>query len=473
MNSDQSYGSEYETSIPSLYPFITFRQERFGGMVFNPYFGIEEELNLIEAYSVALCNGHNSERQVVNAIRNRFGFTWPQAQNRYDSIKQRLLSAMAICLDKGKEQERPHLPDIAVFLGDGPYYHTPKDVIWDLTYACNLQCSHCLTSSGKSRHRELDTQQAFTLINRLSTAKILRVSLSGGEPFLRPDIVDIIRRITDENMRVDIATNGFELSDDMLIRLRDLPLFQVQVSIDGTEEQHDLMRGVAGAFARSCETVRRLRSEGLAVAISMTVTAENLQSLERVIDIALELDCSGFKAISFMPAGRGKYHRRRFQLNPAGQHEFASVITRRSKELKGILNITTETTFSHLLKQQPLNANQNGSMGCSAGYDTLSIGAKGTVYPCPFLHNFPLGNLLKRPLDYIWYESQTLRILRTITKQNMSEPCHSCTYAPQFCRGGCRAAAYLAYGDLLAADPNCFKGQLYKDIVDPIRVQTA
>lgn len=457
MKRELSVKTWYATTIPSLYPFVTFRRERFGGLVFNPYLGIEEELDLIEAYCVALCNGHNSERQVVEAMRSRFGFTRLQVQNRYENLKQRLLSAMTLRFDRGREPGRPSLPDSAVFLDDGPYYRTPKDATWDLTYACNLRCSHCLTNSGKSKQGELDTIQAFALIDRLREAKVLRVSLTGGEPFLRPDLVAIIRRITDVNMRVDIATNGFDIQDHILSRLQDLPLFQVQVSIDGTEQQHDSLRGVEGAFARSCQTVRRLRKADLAVAISMTVTAENLPTLERAIDLALEMDCNGFKAITFMPAGRGGRHRLRLQLNPDQQRTFTSIIARRSKELEGRLNITTETTFAHLLEQAPPNSCPDGPMGCSASYDTLSIGANGIVYPCPFLQDFPLGNLLEKPLDYIWYESPTLRILRTITKRNMGEPCRSCPYAPHLCRGGCRAAAYLAHGDLLAADPTCFK----------------
>ena len=99
----------------------------------------------------------------------------------------------------------------------------------------------------------------------------------------------------------------------------------------------------------------------------------------------------------------------------------------------------------------------DGPMGCSAGYDTLCISSNGTVFACTFMRDFPLGNLMERPLREIWDQAPVLRTLRTIRKAEMHEPCKSCNYSPVLCRGGCRAAAYIEYGDLMSVDPTCFK----------------
>ena len=96
-------------------------------------------------------------------------------------------------------------------------------------------------------------------------------------------------------------------------------------------------------------------------------------------------------------------------------------------------------------------------MICSAGYDLLSIGADGTAYPCPFLHDFPLGNLMETSVEEIWHHSKMLDYLRNNMKKDMTGECKSCQFAPDYCNGGCRAAAYLTNKSLKETDPSCFK----------------
>ncbi len=445
-----------ECTYPRLFPFITVRPERFGAIVFNPYLGTDTDLNPVEAFIARLCRGHSSLRQIEEASQRQFGLS-PRAAQRYcsDTVsKLRGLCALAF-RDAMDSSPRP-VPDTPVLPEDGPALSAPKTVIWDVTYACNLRCPHCLTASGRARQNELNTAQALALADRLAQAKVLSLSLSGGEPFLRPDILVLLRHLARTNMRVDIATNGVELPPALLHALRDLPIFQVQVSIDGLEEQHDRFRGRRGAFTASCGTIRRLREEGIATSISTTVTHENVNALEDLIALALELGCSGFKAIPFVPAGRGRRHATRMRLTPTEHYRLCRTLHRRAAELAGRMVVLTEITFACLLEPPPEPMISNGPMGCSAGYDTLSIGADGTVYPCPFLHMFPLGNLLETPLQALWFDHPTLRTLRGLEKAQMGEPCRSCAYAPARCRGGCRAAAYLQQGNLHAADPMCF-----------------
>lgn len=446
-----------EHTIPFIYSFITLRRERFGALLFNPYLGKEEELDPTEAYIADLCNGNNSCRQVEMAVRSRFGMSPPECQKRISEAVKKLSRACALDFREGEEATRPRLPDTTVFSEDAPYLSAPKSVIWDVTYACNLNCAHCLTSSGKAWKNELTTQQALFLIAMLSDAKIVYLSISGGEPFLRPDILTLLRHIATTNMRVDIATNGMVMPEKVLRGMRDLPVFQVQVSIDGIGKQHDRFRRRSGAFDAACHTVRLLRQEGIAVSLSTTVTAENVDVLDQIIDLALELGCSGFKAIPFLPAGRGQDNADSLKLDLKGHRNFTKTIVERSQELKGKLNIATETCFSFLLEPPPTAIYSKGPMGCSAGYDTLNIGADGTAFPCPFLRNFALGNMMNHSLKDLWRKSPILKTLRSLQKQDMDEPCKSCLYSPVLCGGGCRAAAYLEHGDLRAADPTCFK----------------
>jgi radical SAM protein with 4Fe4S-binding SPASM domain len=441
---------------PRLFAFAVLRPEPFGALVFNPYLAAEVELNPMEAGVASLCDGKTSAAAIKDRIRESYGITPKESEECVVRVLDRLAQLCVLTLGRRESggSSRPIAPAFPLVL---PQISVPKSVTWDVTYACNLKCPHCLTSSGRRRKNELGTLEAFRLIDRLAEAKVLYLSLSGGEPFLRPDILHLLGRIAATNMRVDVATNGTVMNEELLAGLKDLPVFQTQISIDGVGESHDLFRGRPGAFAAACRTAEKLRAVGIATSLSTTVTRQNLDQIESIIALAIDLGCSGYKAIPFMPAGRGKENAAALALNPQAHYRFCRMLVEARSKYLGRINVSTETSFAFLLEEVPVGNPECGLMACSAGHDTLSVGPDGTAYPCPFLHSFPLGNLLEDSLANIWCDSSMLRKLRSIDKHELKGACRTCEYAPSRCRGGCRAAAYLHAGDILGTDPNCFR----------------
>ncbi len=453
-----------ERLLPTLPSCFTLRRERFGGIFFNPFFSAELELDPIATFAIAMCDGRNSCRQVESAVGTRFGLDPQSVRRRLQHTARRVSRMGGLTYSPGDEPARPHIPDAPVYPADAPALSAPKSVIWDVTYACQLRCAHCLTDSGKRREGELDTAAAISLIRNLAEAKVLHLALSGGEPFLRRDLIDLIRAGAETNMRIDLATNGVDISARKIRALRDLPVFQVQVSIDGLGDQHDRLRGRAGAFAAARWSVAMFREEGIAVGLSTTVSRQNIDVLDRLVDLALEWGCAGYKAIPFLAAGRGKRNQDLLALSAQDYLRFAQTMTARQQELRGRLKVTADATFAFLLAPPTAARASSGLMGCSAGYDTLSIGADGTAYPCPFLQEIPLGNLLDRPLRALWRDAAGLAALRGITKSRIGAPCNECAYAAAPCGGGCRASALLKSGDLLAHDPTCFRQIIYSPV---------
>jgi radical SAM protein with 4Fe4S-binding SPASM domain len=256
---------------------------------------------------------------------------------------------------------------------------------------------------------------------------------------------------------VDIATNGFNLPERVVRALRELPIFHIQVSIDGIGADHDRFRGRTGSFENACNTLRRFKEEGLSTSISTTVTAQNVDSLPDLIQLAVALDCDTFKAIPFIPAGRGRQNSAALWLDRPGALKMSRILADWSRKLSGQIRISTESTFLFLFEPPVESRSDDGTMICSAGFDELSIGADGTAYPCPFLHDFPLGNLLSEPLERIWRQSPILNEMRMLKKSRMKGACSTCLFAPMYCHGGCRAAAYLTSHRLDGPDPLCFK----------------
>jgi radical SAM protein with 4Fe4S-binding SPASM domain len=446
-----------EPAFPFLFSFITLRGERFGAIVFNPFLDEEIILNPLEACIASALTGTNSTRDIENAIGASFNLSGRESEARVSRTLRRLSGIIALGFREGVSTDGPVMIKKPRYSKKGPYLSAPRSVTWEVTYACNLHCPHCFTESGTAGTDELDTRTALKLVDALADAKVLRLLISGGEPFLRPDILTILRGIADTGMRIDIATNGRYLPKKVLAGLRDLPVFHAHVSIDGLGDKHDRFRGSEGAFEAACGTVRKLQEEGVDVSLSTTVTRENIDELDRIIDLALALGCGGFFANAMLPVGRGRRNADRYMLDVNGYYRMYRILVKRGEELRDKLAISTDMCFPFLLSPPVAGRSPGESMGCSAGNDTLCIGADGTAYPCHFLHDFPLGKLPGEPLDRIWKKSPVLEGLRSLRKQDMAGECRECGYAPVPCRGGCRAAAYLADGDIRGKDATCFK----------------
>ncbi|MFW9913930.1 MAG: radical SAM protein, partial [Candidatus Thorarchaeota archaeon] len=184
----------------------------------------------------------------------------------------------------------------------------PFQIVWNVTRACNLKCQHCYENAGKREPDELTTEEAIACIDKLVNAGVVLLAFSGGEPTLREDILELIRRSSMKGMYVAIATNGLTFSNRKRVQeFKRAGLSFVQISLDGCNpETHDAFRGVPGAFARTLQGIRNCVDEGLFVEVAMTATKNNIAQVEDTIDIASNIGAQWFMLYNFVPTGRGK-----------------------------------------------------------------------------------------------------------------------------------------------------------------------
>ena len=109
----------------------------------------------------------------------------------------------------------------------------PICLTWELTYACNLACVHCLSSSGRRDPAELSPAEARGVIDELAAMKVFYVNIGGGEPMLRPDFFDLVGYAVEQRVGVKFSTNGTRMTADKARRLAAMDYVDVQVSIDG------------------------------------------------------------------------------------------------------------------------------------------------------------------------------------------------------------------------------------------------
>jgi MoaA/NifB/PqqE/SkfB family radical SAM enzyme len=298
----------------------------------------------------------------------------------------------------------------------------PLFVIWEITGLCNLRCEHCLSNAGEPLSNELSTQEAMRLIDYLESMKVFNINLSGGEPLMRPDIFELIDYASQKRFSIDLLTNGALITEEVLNRLEDSNIFNVQVSIDGIGETHDRFRGRDGTYQRAIDAIKLLKNANYNVSISSTVTKQNISEIPRIIDMAIDLGISSFKTTLFMPAGRGKGNMDKLVLTRQDVKDFTCMMIEKKKEVGKKIIIASETEYPWLVEGldkkslELMKLDDSSKIGCTAGSSSLYINPDGKIAPCPFLRHLTAGDLRENNIREIWDNSPTFDIFRNITR---------------------------------------------------------
>ena len=325
----------------------------------------------------------------------------------------------------------------------------PICMTWELTYACNLACVHCLSSSGRRDPRELTTVQVLTVIDELRTMQVFYINIGGGEPMIRPDFFEVVDYATTSGVGVKFSTNGSRIDRSGAERLAAMDYTDIQISIDGADaETNDAVRGV-GSFATALAAMDHLAAANFGpFKISVVMTRQNISQLDALEALADRYGAE-LRLTRLRPTGRGadSWH----ELRP--HHEQQVELYHWLLDRPGVL---TGDSFFHL------NAlgteNLPGLNLCGAGRVVCLIDPIGDVYACPFvLHDeFKAGNV-RDPGGFaaVWKQSELFTSLR---EPQSAGACASCG---QFdaCQGGCMAAKFFTGLPLDGPDPECVTGQ--------------
>src|ERR1043166_3084115 len=167
---------------------------------------------------------------------------------------------------------------------DADYAHShPVHVVWELTLACNLKCAHCGSRAGKRRPDELSTDEALEVVEQLARLGTREVSLIGGEAYLRRDWIEIIRAIDSHGIHTSLQTGGLALNRERIRAAKEAGLRSAGISIDGTAEYHDRIRGVKGSYTHALEALRNLREAGIPHSVNTQITAEVMPHLRPLL----------------------------------------------------------------------------------------------------------------------------------------------------------------------------------------------
>lgn len=325
----------------------------------------------------------------------------------------------------------------------------PICLTWELTYACNLACSHCLSSSGRRDPRELTTVECESIIDELQRMQVFYVNIGGGEPTVREDFWELLGYAVDHNVGVKFSTNGVRISPTRAAQLAATDYVDVQISLDGaTAEVNDAIRG-RGSFDTALRAMNNLAEAGFqGFKISVVMTRHNVGQLDEFKAIADRYGAQ-LRITRLRPSGRGADVWD--SLHPSADqqlHIYNWLLTHG----EGVL---TGDSFFHLnaLGSTPLP----GLNLCGAGRVVCLIDPVGDVYACPFaIHDQFLAGNVRDPggFETVWRTSELFTQLR---QPQSGGACRSCS-AYDSCQGGCMAAKFFTGLPLDGPDPECVYG---------------
>ncbi|MGH9079895.1 MAG: mycofactocin radical SAM maturase [Acidimicrobiales bacterium] len=324
----------------------------------------------------------------------------------------------------------------------------PICLTWELTYACNLACVHCLSSSGRRDPDELSTDECKALIDEFERMQIFYVNIGGGEPTVRPDFWELVSYATAHHVGVKFSTNGSRITPAVARRLAATDYVDVQISLDGaTAGVNDAVRG-RGSYDTAIRAMERLSDAGFGgFKLSVVVTRHNVDQLDALAALAGRHRAQ-LRLTRLRPSGRGADVWPELHPTAAQQRRLYDWLLANGE------NVLTGDSFFHLAGYgEPLP----GLNLCGAGRVVCLIDPVGDVYACPFtIHDeFRAGNVRAAGgFAGTWRHSDLFTRLR---EPQSAGACGSCGHYDN-CRGGCMAAKFFTGLPLEGPDPECVLG---------------
>ncbi|MHC4627084.1 MAG: radical SAM protein [Planctomycetota bacterium] len=306
----------------------------------------------------------------------------------------------------------------------------PFKVDWEITYRCNLRCSHCY-QTGPCGDKELTAGQICLALDELADLGCLYVTFTGGEILLRKDFFEIAKYARKKEFAIRLFTNGTLIDERTADKIRKLNPLSVEISLYGMGRLvHENITRTPGSYEETINALKLLRQRDINTVVKCTFMKGNVSEFSRLKDFAQTIGARFVFSLSVIPRIDGS---KDVLENRLDQEQLQELF--RSKDW-----LTEGITEGGIRSYRPL---------CSAGANSLYISPYGEVSPCVVVREY-CGNLTRSSLKEIW-ESPFFNKIRCIELEDLKE-CRQCDSAGYCDR--CSGLALLETGDLLGPSPN-------------------
>lgn len=343
-----------------------------------------------------------------------------------------------------------------------PAVPSPTRAVWELTWRCNLRCSHCLVEGGPNDKVELDTTEGLALIDALVDLGVRRLTLTGGEPLMRRDWEQLARHARARGLTLLLSTNGLALSGPRLAAAAELGMIVV-ISVDGLRETHDRgrpfpeARAARSSYDETEAAIGRARAAGLDVIVITTVDRHNLDELPAVQVRMAELGVWRWTVQLGHATGRLAAED---MLPSTRMPELARFLVRASRH--PTVPPVVHHTIGWLSRDEPVLRSSGDDTrlavwgGTPCGASVIAVEPDGGVKGCPNQVGAPfvVGNVREEPLARIW--ADRARWFWVDPPAALAQgACAPCGLKAR-CGGGCPCVAWATTGHIYD-NPRCLR----------------
>lgn len=348
-----------------------------------------------------------------------------------------------------------------------------------VTPVCNYNCKFCSASASynKDNVKAIDIKNIEKLFSDFDKMEMLRISIEGGEPFLRDDIIEILQMADMHDFEYYVNTNGSLIDKKMAKRLGNTKIPQICISLDGhNSEIHDRSRGVTGAYDKVISAIHNIHDNGIYVKPIITLTKFNYPYLYDTLKKIKELGMDSATIMLLANVGYAKKFDLALDFKEWSELLIKLTIDKREGRLPVDLKIvpTGEAECKWeiclpLIKQGKIDlieewipknmvsSMEDNEFGCTAGKENFAIDGWGNVFGCSLMvssKSLSAGNIKENSIIDIWNDSPVFNEFRNLKLDNIEGNCKNCYLLSQ-CRGGCRACAYSTNNNIIGSDLRC------------------
>ena len=344
-------------------------------------------------------------------------------------------------------------------------------VVWNVTRTCNLNCIHCYARATKDKNdMELSFEQGLSLIDDLASYGVPVILFSGGEPLMRPDLVELAHHAVKSGMRAVISTNGTLITREKANDLKEIGLSYVGISLDGMEAINDRFRGRKGAFQDALKGIKNCQEAGLKVGLRFTINRINANEIDDIFDLLEEYNIPRVCFYHLVYSGRGSDLVEE-DLDHIETRKAVDLIIDRTKDLhdrdKPVEVLTVDNhadgpyLYLRMLRENNPRAEEvlellKMNEGNNSGKGFGCVNWDGSVYADQFWRHYSFGNILDRPFSTIWSDlSNPLMAKLKEKKKHVKGRCRKCRWL-DICGGNFRVRAEAVTNDIWAPDPACY-----------------
>ena len=344
-------------------------------------------------------------------------------------------------------------------------------VVWNVTRRCNLKCVHCYAHARDEVFpNELSTREGKGIIDDLAGFGSPVILFSGGEPLMRPDLIELADYAVSKGMRAVISTNGTLITPAVAGQLKHVGLSYVGISLDGMRDVNDRFRGVRGAFQMALDGIEACKQAGIKVGLRFTMNRLNAREIPAIFDLLEERNIPRVCFYHLVYAGRGSKLMKE-DLSHEETRKAVDLIIDRTVDLhrrgksKEVLTVDNHADGPYLYLRLLREGNARASEvlellemneGNNSGRGIGCISWDGAVHADQFWRHTSFGNVRQRPFSAIWTDlSNPLMKQLKDKKEHVKGRCAACRWL-SVCGGNFRVRAEAATGDLWTPDPACY-----------------